>query len=230
MNRKSFIKKLALSEEALENIKKAVQNAEKNTSGEIVVAVAKESSDYSFWEILASLIVSLIVFCVMIPFSGMIRNFYESINWQAPEWYLSATYGFTIFLVVLVFFAFFNIPLFDRLIIPSFVKVKNVSDRAFRAFTETGTYCTKDHTGILIFVSFLERQVRVIADKGISEKISQDMWNLIASGLTDELKNGHNEEAFIDAIEKCGKLLSDFYPIKKDDVDELSDGLVLICD
>ena len=77
MKQKSFIKLLNLSEDAFERLKANVQKAEKNTSGEIVVAVASESSDYSFWELLASVIFALIVFCAMVPFAGTIRSFYE---------------------------------------------------------------------------------------------------------------------------------------------------------
>ncbi len=50
MKYKSLIKKLKLTEDDFETIKKTVAEAETKTTGEIAVAVAPESAHYSFWE------------------------------------------------------------------------------------------------------------------------------------------------------------------------------------
>ena len=59
MNSKTLVKNFHLSKEALERVSQCVKNAESKTSGEIVVAVAAESSDYSFWELFAAVIISI---------------------------------------------------------------------------------------------------------------------------------------------------------------------------
>lgn len=228
MKSKTVIKKLKLDKNGFEKIQNAVKDAESKTSGEIAVCLAAESSDYSAWELFASLICSVFSFAVMLPFSGNIRRFYEQTNWLSPEWYLPATFGIAIFITVLVFFLLFNIPWLDRLVIPRSYRNKVVSKRAFAAFAETGVYCTEQHNGILIYVSYLEREVRIIADKGISEKISEDLWCLIADSLSSELKKGDAVSAYCDAIEKCGELLCEHFPIQKDDVNELPDGLLIL--
>ena len=56
------------------------------------------------------------------------------------------------------------------------------------------------------------------------------MWNLISSGLADELSKGNTEGAFTEAIEKCGNLLAEFFPAKKENPDELSDGIIILGD
>lgn len=228
MKTKTVIKKLRLDKDGFEKIQLAVKNAESRTSGEIAVCLTAESSDYSVWELFAGLICSVLCYAVMLPFSGNIRHFYESINWLSPEWYLPATFGIAAFLAVLVFFFLFNIPSLDRLIIPQGFKNKMVSKKAFAAFAETGVYCTENHNGILIYVSYLERQVRVIADKGISDKISDNLWQIIADELSAELKKGNGVAAFCDAIEKCGQVLQEHFPIKPNDVNELPDGLLIL--
>lgn len=228
MNTKTVIKKLKLDAAGFEKIQQAVKNAESKTSGEIAVCLASESSDYSVWELVASIIGSLICFGILLPFSDNIRRFYEKFNWFCPEWFLPATFGIAAFAFILIFFMLFNIPSLDRLIIPAGFRRKTVSRRAFCAFAETGVYCTEKHNGILIFVSYLEREVRIIADKGISDKISGNMWQLIADSLSSELYKKKGVDAFCDAIEKCGDLLSMHFPIQKDDVNELSDGLLII--
>ena len=76
----------------------------------------------------------------------------------------------------------------------------------------------------------MEREVRIIADRGISEKISQDLWNLISDELIENLKKGETTLAFTTAIEKCGALLAENFPNREKNPNELPDGLVILED
>ncbi len=227
MTEKAFYRELNLSDESLEKIKAAVHKAESGTSGEIAVAVAAESSDYAFWELFYAIIAAFVFFSLALPFAGKVRSFYENLNWSAPEWYLPGAYGFAVLLLMLFFYLIFNIPALDRLIIPREYKNRMVTERALRCFAECGVYETEKHCGVLIFVSFLERQVRIIADTGISGKIGNDLWAIIADGMVEEISKGNVEFAFIDAVEKCGAVLSEKYPSDGKKENELSDGLII---
>lgn len=227
MTEKAFYRELNLSEESLAKIKASVHKAESGTSGEIAVAVAAESSDYAFWELFYAIIAAFVVFSLALPFAGSIRAFYEKLNWSAPEWYLPGAYGLAVLLLIFFFYIILNIPALDRLIIPQEYKKRMVTERALRCFTECGVYVTEKHCGVLIFVSFLERQVRIIADTGISEKIGNDLWAIIADGIVEEISKGNVESAFIDAVEKCGDILSEKYPSDGEKQNELSDGLII---
>lgn len=227
MNTKSVLKKLGLNEEGFDKIKQAVVDAEKKTSGEIAVCLAPESNDYSIWELSVSLFLSLIVACDLLKFSSKIKAIIENRCWVYQEWYLPLIFVLIVGIFTLIFFAVCNIPFIDRLIIPLKFRRRVVSDKAFSLFAKTNVYCTKNHNGILIFVSYLEREVRIIADKGISEKISNDEFKEIADKLSKEIsKNG--VDAFCNAIRQCGDLLSKHYKIRKNDVNELTDGLIIV--
>jgi putative membrane protein len=97
-----------------------------------------------------------------------------------------------------------------------------------RYFAESGVYETAEHSGILIFVSYMERQVRIVADSGIASKISQDLWNIIADDLAQGIKSGQTKEGFISAVEKCGQLLAENFPAHEENPNELSDGLAIL--
>lgn len=230
MNSKTLVKKYNLSKEALDRVSQCIKKAESKISGEIVLAVAAESDDYSIWELFAALAGSLAVTIFMMPFAERIRAFYESLNWTAPEWYLPAIYTFTSFFLVLAFFGLINlIPALDRLVIPRGAKNKAVNNTALRAFCQQGVYDTRERTGILIYVSFLEKQARVLADKGIAKKIGPDLWRLIVNGLAEEIGKKNVEGAFCEAVEKCGELLAQYFPADKDNnPDELDDGVVIL--
>lgn len=230
MNTKQLLKKINLSESDLNEIKDAVNKAEKETTGEIALALTAESATYSFWELIASICVSTFVFAVMIPFSDKINNLYEKLFWSQPTWFLPAFFVITCFVTIIVAFAFMNVPCIDRIIIPKQVKKTSVTNRAMRHFAESGVYKTKENSGILIFVSYMERQVRIIADSGISSKISQDLWNIIADDLAQGIKNQNTKDGFIAAVEKCGILLKEHFPCHQENPNELSDGLVILND
>lgn len=230
MNSKTLVKKLNLSKEALGRVSQTIKRAEEKTSGEIVLAVAAESSDYSFWELFAAMIASLAAAICALPFADEIRAFDEARNWSANDWTLPAIYVFAAFFLILLFFVLINalVPI-DRLVIPKFFKDKMVSDRAMRAFCECSVYDTRERTGILIFVSYLEKQVRVLADEGIAKKIGPDLWRLVANGLAEEIGKNNVEAAFCEAVEKCGDLLAQYFPAdKNDNPDELDNGVVIL--
>ncbi|MFA6936972.1 MAG: TPM domain-containing protein [Treponema sp.] len=224
------MKKLNLDKKSFVEIQDAVKNAESKTTGEIEVAVTAESAGYAFWELLFSVGVSLVLLACLFPLANQIYSWLCSVFWGHQPWYLPAFYLIVCAAVVLVLYILFNIPAVDSLIVPQTAKVQAVNSRAMRYFAESGVYCTKEHTGILIFVSYFEKEVRIIADKGISEKITQDLWNLIADELADSLSKGNAKDAFINAINRCGDLLAEYYPAPndKENVDELPDGLVVL--
>lgn len=228
MKYKALVKKLSLDDKAFSEIKDAVKKAESKTTGEIAVAVAAESASYAFWELLAAVGVSILLLACLFPMANQIYAWLGKIFWGPEPWYLAAFFLIVCAIVVVVLYLAFNIPAVDAVVVPQIAKSKSVTARAMRYFTESGVYCTKEHSGILIYVSYLEKEVRIIADKGISEKISQDLWNLIADELADSLAKKNVKDAFINAINRCGDLLSENFPAHKENPDELPDGLVVL--
>ncbi len=231
MKYKTLIKKLNLKNSDFEDIQKTVAAAEEKTTGEIAIAVTAESARYSFWELLAADCVGMLMLLAMIPFSEKILALYRRLYWQnEPDWILPVFYIISCLAAVLIAFYLCNIPLIDRLIIPTSVRKTCVTNRAMRYFTECGIYDTAEHSGILIFVSYMERQVRIVADSGIAKHISQDLWNLIADELAENLRKGEAAKAFTVAIEKCGQLLAENFPAHEENPNEFPDGLVLLED
>lgn len=91
-----------------------------------------------------------------------------------------------------------------------------VWQRAHLAFLEQEVFDTQDRTGILIFLSLFERQVVVLADRGIHSKVSQAEWQTLADGITLGIRSGRATQALIEAIHKAGALLKDRAVTSKD--------------
>lgn len=231
MTVKNLEKKLKLTKEHYDRIKKAVADVEKNTNGEIALALTPESSDYSMQELFWSIVVGLAVFSGMIPFAKQIYTWLSSIFWVEPLWLLPLFYGLVTFAVIVLCYCISNIPVIDRLIVPKQIRSLKVQNRAMRYFTESGVYATKDHSGILIFVSWVEREVRIVADKGICEKVPQIVWDDIALTVSKGFLVGKAStitDSFVEAIVKCGKILIENFPAKKENPNEIEDDLEIV--
>jgi putative membrane protein len=85
---------------------------------------------------------------------------------------------------------------------------------------------TRQRTGILIFVSFFEREVIVIADKGISKVVDQKDWDGIVRFIIEHIRRGKIVDGIEGAIKRCGELLLEKgFVIAPDDINELGDDL-----
>ena len=220
--------KLKFSKEDLEQINKAVQKAESKTSGEIATAFIKESYDYAIYELIFAVICGFLYFVIMMFFVYEVETFIKQMFWDYSNNYLLLFYGFSTFLVISIFYFIANISMIDRLIAPKKIMKQKVKERAVRHFMESGVYNTRDRTGILIFISFLERRIELIADKGINEKIPQEKWNSIVENIIQGIKSDKVIEKLKESILECGELLEKHFPIKPDDTNELSDDVTIL--
>ena len=99
-----------------------------------------------------------------------------------------------------------------------------VRQRALAAFTEEEVFRTRARTGVLLFLSLLERRVVVLADAGINARVRQGEWDGVASGIVDGMRRGRPGPALAAAIRDCGGLLAAHGFQGRSDVDDdLSD-------
>ncbi len=220
--------RIKFSKEDNEKIKKAVVQSEKNTSGEIATAITKESYDYAVYELVFAIICGFIYFFIMLFFVGAVETKLQSMFWDYSVHYLLIFYGFSTFVIITIFYFLANVAAIDRLIVPRKVMIKKVNERAVRHFMDSGVYKTKDRTGILIFISLLERRVELLADTGISAKIPEENWENIVEGIISGIRKGKIIENLSKAILECGKMLSEHFPIGPDDANELEDNIEIL--
>jgi uncharacterized membrane protein len=98
---------------------------------------------------------------------------------------------------------------------------------AEKEFYRLNMHQTRDKTGILLFFLLGERQFYILADKGIDEKVDQEVWENVSDEIQEKFKNGFFTEGIISGIESVGKILSEHFPIKADDKNELANKVVL---
>jgi putative membrane protein len=195
-----------------DRIAQTTKQAETRTIGEIVVMVVDRSDNYFDGEIIGGIL-----------FASLLSVVVTSLFFNASMW----------FFIPLGFIFFFP----SRLILKKYPPLKiaflgakrvehAVRHRAVGAFHEKGLTRTKGHTGVLFFLSLLERKVWVLADKGIHEKIGQETLNTFASKVSWGIRDGRACDALCEAITGAADLLSQHFPITPDDIDELPNHVI----
>ncbi|MDH3454607.1 MAG: hypothetical protein OEL80_05615 [Desulfuromonadales bacterium] len=195
------------SEEEKQRIESAVQQAEKRTSGEIVPMVVDASYDYPRAEILGAGCFSLAA-AVSLSWA-----FFGESLWHFLWLFALGYFPFKLLIRTLP-------ALRRRLIHPAEIS-EEVAEKAVVSFVEQGLHHTRDETGILILISLFERRVHVLADRGINAVVPANYWDGIVQTLTDGIHRGETCQALCLAIESCGRLLEEHFPVKTDDTDEL---------
>lgn len=95
---------------------------------------------------------------------------------------------------------------------------------AAHEFLARSVFRTRRQTGILLFVSLFEHQVRVLADEGVYGAVARPLWEKLAADVAREMKGGRPGEALLHAVELAGALVADHGPRRSpDDVNELPD-------
>ncbi len=96
---------------------------------------------------------------------------------------------------------------------------------AKKLFTELKMHHTKKRTGVLIYVVLAEKKFAVVGDKGINEVVPINFWEEVVVGMKYYLSKNDILEAVLHAVEKAGEQLKIYFPIKEDDINELTNEI-----
>ncbi len=115
-----------------------------------------------------------------------------------------------------------------RLFTPHVVRKQTVEAAARRAFFDTRIHHTQTRHGLLLYVSLLERQAAVLADRDLAEQLGQEQLDSLCVQLTTRLARGSITEALVETIAAAGELLGGRLPRNSGDVNELPNALVIL--
>lgn len=104
---------------------------------------------------------------------------------------------------------------------------KSVKKLAEEEFFKLGIDKTRDKTGIIIFFLLESRQFNILADEGINKKVPEKTWDKIKDEMQEHFAEGKFSEGIIHGIGRVGKILSEYFPIKSDDTNEISNRVIL---
>jgi putative membrane protein len=214
--------KQQFSESDLQRIKAAVKDAEDKISGEIVPVIVEKSGYYNIASYKGAIIAAALGFILMI-----ILDRYVLLDTGNTLYYDPV---FIFMVVILAGIIGGVLPNFSKPLLRLLVSQKHLdhatSQRAENAFLEEEVFNTRQRTGIMIFISFFEHEVIVMADRGISKVVEQKVWDKIVADLVQSIRAGKIVEGLEASIKRCGDiLLEKGFHKAEDDINELRDDL-----
>jgi putative membrane protein len=199
-----------LTKHEVESIKNKIKESELKTSGEIVPVLISKSDSYLYTHYLNSLIFT---------FLGLLLSKYELVSLELNQTVL--LFSFSLIGYLLPYFDTYKKMLLTKKEID-----EEVTQRTLQAFYNNHLHKTKDGTGVLIFISLLEKRINIIGDYGINAKVDQNYWDSELEILARSIKNNEITNGLKKVIERIGDRLSEHFPIQDDDENELKNDLI----
>jgi putative membrane protein len=211
----------SLSADDQQRISRAVAEAERRTSGEIVPYVVARSGTYeaAIWR--GGVLFALIALAGVLLF----LQFYAGWGWT---WLHTGWGSASVMLAAGVVGAALAayVPGLKRLLIRQAEIERTVHLRAMQAFVEEEVFNTRERTGILLFISLFEHWIEVEGDSGINKLVTDEDWVHVVECVRDGIKRGDFAGGLIEGVGLCGALLEKSgVEIRADDTNELSDAV-----
>lgn len=180
-------------------IREATTRAEAGTSGEVVVYVTARSDPYPEARWMAATAFMLLAIAIASVFHAR-GDFWGGslLMW----WIVPAMVG------ALIGYCFGLWKVTARLFLNQAIVELRTRRRAEVAFLDEEVFCTRDRTGILLFISLLEHRALVLADSGIHARVDPDEWTKITEAVARGIAESRAGEAIVDAVHHCGRLLA----------------------
>jgi putative membrane protein len=190
-----------------EEVSRVVAGVEETCTAEIVVAVEPQSGSYRDVDLAAG---------AGLGFLGLAALLYNP--WSHPEhWVLIDT----ALLFALGAWVTSAVPWLRRALTRPARREAQVRAAAGAAFHEERVWTTRARTGILIYVSLMERLAVVIADHGIAAAVPAPDWNRIAARLRSIGEMEEPSRALLEGLQELGTVLAAALPPTEDNPDEL---------
>ncbi|MFY7668025.1 MAG: TPM domain-containing protein [Crocinitomicaceae bacterium] len=100
-------------------------------------------------------------------------------------------------------------------------------EKAVSVFNKLKMYETHERNGVLIYISFSNRKLAIIGDEGINNVVPTDFWESTKNELIFRFKRNEFAQGIIDAVTEAGKQLQQYFPVKSDDKNELSNEITM---
>ena len=200
------------TEAELKQVADAIEKVEQDTDAELVTVLARQSDNYLYIPTLWAAVIAMLI-PLLLKFTPF---------WLSGDELLMLQWFNFIALALL-----FRVPSITMSLVPKSVKHWRAANLARRQFLENNLHHTKGETGVLIFIAEAEHYVEIIADRGISQHVTNDQWQQIVNELTARIKRKETLPGMLKCIEDCGEKLKQHAPATESK-NELPNYLVVL--
>jgi hypothetical protein len=95
--------------------------------------------------------------------------------------------------------------------------------RALEVFSLLRVWDTDENTGVLLYVQLVDRDIEIVADRGIAHRIPQAEWDAVCRRMEEAFRAGRFQTGALDGIREVSRLLAQHFPAGARNIDELPD-------
>jgi putative membrane protein len=215
-----------------DRVSAAVAEAEAASHGEIVTIVAERSDAYHdvglHYAVLAMLLVPALIAALPQALVDRTLALFAGWNETVTRGALMAALFAALALAFLLVRYLLALPRLRMALTPGATKTRRVRRRAVELFRAAAERRTTGRTGVLLYLSLLERRAEIVADEAIHSKVAPEVWGDAMAALLAEVKNGRPADGMIKAVQLVGGVLAEHVPLGQGDVNELPDRLITL--
>ncbi|MES1211470.1 MAG: hypothetical protein ABUL63_03950 [Acidobacteriota bacterium] len=197
-----------LTDQAKRALTDAVRDVEVVTSAELVVAVRARSGSYLHADLTAGILAGVAVLAVL-----LFSHWEFGLVWFVLDPLLAG---------LLVGGLSSRLPGVRRALTGPADRRKQVETAARALFVEKRIHGTSGRTGMLLYVSVLEREASVVADVGLETLAAGEAWKEIVGGIERAVREGEDGLQVAQRMRGLAAVLGPALPCAHDDVDELA--------
>lgn len=112
--------------------------------------------------------------------------------------------------------------------LPHLLRKTSARQRAVEIFSQERIWDTEHNSGVLIYVQLADRQVEILADRGIDRKVGQAGWQAICKQMEKAFTAGDFKAGAIAGVTAIGAVLAEHFPAQGNNPNELPDSPLLI--
>jgi len=101
-------------------------------------------------------------------------------------------------------------------------------ERAIDVFSQLRIWDTERNNGVLIYLLLADRDVEIVADRGIDAKVGPEEWERICRKMEAAFRQGDYEGGVVGGIQEVTRHLAEHFPPIGDDRNELPDKPVVL--
>ncbi|MDP1635696.1 MAG: TPM domain-containing protein, partial [Gallionellaceae bacterium] len=96
-------------------------------------------------------------------------------------------------------------------------------ERAIEVFSELRVWDTEHNNGVLIYLLLADRDVEIVADRGIHAQLGTETWEMVCRDMEAAFREERFEEGIIAGIHAVGEHLARHFPARSGKTNEMPD-------
>jgi uncharacterized membrane protein len=101
-------------------------------------------------------------------------------------------------------------------------------DRAIQIFSSLRVWDTEHNSGVLVYLLLADRDIEIVADRGISARVNPAVWEQVAQTMEAAFRQREFERGALAGIAQISALLAAHFPPPGHNPDELSNRPVIV--